>query len=105
MGTQLFDSLTARGHLTTQDDGLVLTDVGAEFAAGFGIDLDDLRRRRTPLCRECLDWSERRSHLAGNLGRAFLSRFEDLSWAKRDQQTRVVVFSQSGEREFERLFG
>ena len=105
MGTQLFDSLIAQGHLAVEDDSLMLTDKGSEFAIGFGIDLDDLRGKRTPLCRECLDWSERRSHLAGSLGRAFLSRFEDLSWAKRDQKTRVVVFSRNGEREFERLIG
>ena len=104
MGTRLFDGLTARGHLAIEDDGLVLTDAGAAFAAGLGIDLDDLRRKRAPLCRECLDWSERRSHLAGSLGRAFLGRFEELSWVKRDPKTRVVVFSRSGEEEFGRLF-
>ena len=105
MGTQLFDSLIAWGHLAMEDDGLALTDTGAAFAADFQIDLDVLRRKRTPLCCECLDWSERRSHLAGSLGRVFLSRFEDLSWAKRDQKTRVVSFSRRGEKEFERLFG
>ncbi|MDA0703690.1 MAG: hypothetical protein O3A96_10725, partial [Proteobacteria bacterium] len=65
---------------------------------------DALREKRAPLCRECLDWSERRSHLAGSLGRAFLSRFEALSWARRDQKTRVVTFSRSGAEEFQRLF-
>jgi len=105
MGTQLFDSLIARGFLTVEDEGLSLTEAGAEFAARFEIDLDELRRKRTPLCRECLDWSERRSHLAGSLGRAFLSRFEELSWARRDPKTRVVIFSRTGAKEFERLLG
>lgn len=104
MGTQLFDSLMARRYLALVDDDLSLTESGANFAASFQIDLDDLRRNRTPLCRECLDWSERRSHLAGSLGRAFLSRFEELSWAKRDQKTRVVTFSTVGAQEFEKLF-
>lgn len=104
MGTQLFDSLIAQGHVAIKDDGPILTDAGADFATGFQIDLDILRSKRTPLCRECLDWSERRSHLAGSLGRAFLSRFEELSWAKRDQKTRVVTFSRDGARQFERLF-
>ncbi|SEL36715.1 ArsR/SmtB family transcription factor [Pacificibacter marinus] len=104
MGTQLFDSLMAQGHLALVGDDLNLTESGAKFAAGFQIDLDGLRSNRTPLCRECLDWSERRSHLAGSLGRAFLSRFEEMSWAKRDQKTRVVTFSMVGAREFEKLF-
>ena len=104
MGTQLFDSLMAQSYLALVGDDLSLTESGAKFMAEFQIDLDGLRSNRTPLCRECLDWSERRSHLAGSLGRAFLSRFEELSWAKRDQKTRVVTFSKVGAQEFEKLF-
>ena len=59
---------------------------------------------RRPLCRECLDWSERRSHLAGSLGRALLSRFEDSGWARREPGTRVVAFSPQGAAAFARAF-
>lgn len=104
MGTQMFDSLIARGHLVLHGEDLVLTGSGAAFATDFEIDLEDLQKARAPLCRECLDWSERRSHLAGSLGRAFLTRFEDLGWAKRDQKTRVVSFSRSGVEAFHQLF-
>ncbi|WP_300057616.1 helix-turn-helix transcriptional regulator [uncultured Roseobacter sp.] len=104
MGTQMFDSMMANGHIILDGGDLALTDEGAAFATGFEIDLDALRKARAPLCRECLDWSERRSHLAGSLGRAFLTRFEELSWAKRDQKTRVVAFSRNGAKEFTRLF-
>ncbi len=104
MGTQLFDSLMGQGHLVLTKEDLILTDRGAAFVADLAIDVDGLRKARAPLCRECLDWSERRSHLAGSLGRAFLSRFEDLLWAKRDQKTRVVIFSRSGADAFNRLF-
>jgi len=104
MGTQLFDGLMARGFLALEGETLNLTNSGAGFAVDFKIDLDALRSKKSPLCRECLDWSERRSHLAGSLGRAFLSRFEELAWARRDQKTRIVRFSKSGAKEFERLF-
>jgi DNA-binding transcriptional ArsR family regulator len=104
MGTQMFDSLMARKHLVLQSGDLALTDSGAVFATDFEIDLVELQKARAPLCRECLDWSERRSHLAGSLGRAFLTRFEELGWAKRDQKTRVVSFSRSGVEAFHRLF-
>ena len=104
MGTQLFDSLIAQGHLAFHDEELILTPSGAAFAADFEIDIPGLRKARAPVCRECLDWSERRSHLAGSLGRAFLRRFEELSWAKRDQKTRVVTFSRNGTQEFNKLF-
>ena len=104
MGTRMFDSLVAKGHLVRNRDGLRLTDAGADLAAELRIDLVALRDKRTPLCRECLDWSERRSHLAGSLGRAFLSRFEELGWVERDQKTRIVTFSKAGSQAFEGLF-
>ncbi|EBA14416.1 Transcriptional Regulator, ArsR family protein [Roseobacter sp. SK209-2-6] len=104
MGTQMFDSLIAQSHLILDGDDLNLTRSGQAFVTDLGIDLTDLRKNKSPLCRECLDLSERRSHLAGSLGRALLSRFEDLSWARRDQKTRVVSFSANGAKEFEQLF-
>ena len=104
MGTQLYDSLMARGYLVLDGEELELTEAGAAFASEFEIEIEVLRKARAPVCRECLDWSERRSHLAGSLGRAFLSRFEEMAWAKRDQKTRVVTFSRNGAEKFNKLF-
>ncbi|MEL6219186.1 MAG: helix-turn-helix domain-containing protein, partial [Pseudomonadota bacterium] len=104
MGTKMFDSLIAQGYLVQCGEDLRLTQTGAAFSADFRIDVAGLRKARAPVCRECLDWSERRSHLAGSLGRALLSRFEELSWAKRDQKTRIVTFSRNGAVEFNKLF-
>ncbi|MEK9754606.1 MAG: hypothetical protein VW338_15535 [Rhodospirillaceae bacterium] len=104
MGTQLFDRLMARRLISADGDDLVLTKKGDAFAREFGIYIDGLRAAKAPLCRKCLDWSERRSHLAGSLGRALLTRFEALGWAKRDPATRVVNFSKTGERRFAELF-
>jgi DNA-binding transcriptional ArsR family regulator len=105
MGTQMFDSFIAQGYLVQGGEDLRLTETGAAFSAKFGIDVAGLRKARAPVCRECLDWSERRSHLAGSLGRAFLSRFEEMSWAKRyPKKTRIVTFSRSGAAEFNKLF-
>lgn len=104
MGIRMFDSLVAQGHLNISEDMLELSASGAKLATGFGIDLEGLRAAKPALCRECLDWSARRSHLAGSLGRAFLSQFEARSWARRDKATRVVTFSRDGEKHFEKLF-
>jgi hypothetical protein len=59
------------------------------------------------VCKACLDWSERRHHLAGTLGAAMMSRFTELKWAERDsaQGSRVVNFSRNGEKRFAALFG
>jgi len=105
MGTQMFDNLRIRGLLSAKDDKLLLTKAGRAFITEFGIDLERLPKSRAPLCRECLDWSERRSHLAGQLGRAMLARMEELKWAKRVAGTRIVRFTRDGLRDFERTFG
>ena len=104
MGIQLFDSLVSRGLLRSEGDTLHLTKVGRAFVCDFGIDIDRLTAQKAPLCRECLDWSERRSHLAGSLGRAFLRRFEEHGWARRDRATRVVRFTERGQMAFVRTF-
>ncbi len=104
MGIQMFDSLTARGFLSGEAEDLSLTDDGVAFVTDMGIDIDALSGGKTPLCRECLDWSERRSHLAGSLGRGLLSHFENHGWATRDRQTRVVSFTKKGAAQFQDLF-
>jgi len=104
MGIQMFDHFTRRGFLKIGPNGITLTAEGNQFICDFGIDLEALRQKRSPLCRECLDWSERRSHLAGNLGRALLSHMEELGWAKRVAKSRIVEFTRTGREAFESTF-
>ncbi len=103
-GIQLYDSLLSRGYLMLNDNALGLTASGEKFSSEFGIDMALLRAGKAVLCRECLDWSERRSHLAGSLGRAYLTRFEDLKWVKRIEDSRAIKFSRKGEVGFNELF-
>jgi len=104
-GVQLFTSMRARGLLDVSDDLVSLTETGARFCTDFGIDLDDLNKSRAPLCRPCLDWSERETHLAGKLGRAMLSRMEELGWLSRKPGRRIIQFSRSGSAKFSEQFG
>ena len=85
-----------------------LTPEGRRFLARtLRIDADALAHPRRPVCKACLDWSERRHHLAGTLGAAMMTRFTELKWAARDSApgSRVVIFSGSGEKRFAALFG
>jgi DNA-binding transcriptional ArsR family regulator len=104
MGVQLFDSLVRRGFLRTQREALDLSDDGRAFVTDFGIDVERLESGKMPVCRECLDWSERRSHLAGSLGRAFLGRFEEMGWVTLEKVARIVRFSAAGETAFASSF-
>ena len=104
MGIRMYDSFARRGFLQQSANGLALTKCGVGFVSDFGIDLAALRRKRSPLCRECLDWSERRIHLAGSVGRALLARMEHLGWAKRIPDSRIVRFTKSGQETFNAAF-
>lgn len=100
MGIALFDSLIGAGHLLDRDGSVVLTEAGRDNLTDFGIDFAGLDAKRSPLCRPCLDWSARRHHLAGSLGRALLTRIEDLGWARRIPDSRAVDFTPHGLRAF-----
>lgn len=108
MGVQLYRSLAARGFLAAGPDGLGLTPAGHDFALGFGLAAGDLAPGRSPLCRDCLDWSERQSHLGGRLGRLLLARMEGLGWLRRSGArglaSRALLVSPEGRRAFALAF-
>jgi DNA-binding transcriptional ArsR family regulator len=104
MGVDAYEALLRHRVLELSKDGLLLTPSGTEWFARLGIDTSEAMRARRTLCRPCMDWSERRHHLAGALGAALLSRFTDLNWARRDKASRAIRFTPSGERNFKSLF-
>ena len=104
LGVEMFDSLVARIFLVEDGDNLTLTATGRSFVTQFGVDVDTLKESRRPLSKSCLDWSARRSHLAGSLGAALLVRFYLLGWAKREDGTRIVAFTKKGEARFQASF-
>jgi hypothetical protein len=105
LGVGLADALRARGHVVLGEDGGEITDAGAAFLGAFGIDLDAGRRSRRPFCRPCLDWTERRPHLAGVLGAALAGRCFDLGWIERRRDGRALAITRAGERGFSERFG
>lgn len=102
-GVWLYDRLQQRGVVSGRD-ALVVTSDGAAFLREFGVDVEALSRSRRPLCRACLDWTERRTHLAGAVATAILDRLFVLKWARRELDSRAVVFTPSGDRAFHAQF-
>ncbi len=104
LGVKIYDSMIASGYLIKVDDEVELTNSGSTFVTKLGINLTAISKSRRPLCKSCLDWSSRRTHLAGSLGTAFLKQFYELGWAKRIDGSRVVKFSISGEKKLTQVF-
>ena len=104
LGVAVLDSLTGHGRIEDRAGSLSLTVDGERFLRGFGVEPDGLARGGRPLCKACLDWSVRRSHLGGALGTALLERIYERGWAWRVDGTRVVTFSAPGLMAFEAAF-
>ena len=102
-GVELYDGLIARGALCPGHDGPELTETGRAFVQTLGIDLSAKTFKRPPICRSCLDWSERRSHLGGALGRALWEAIATKGWARQCGDSRVVRFTPEGQRRFAQL--
>jgi DNA-binding transcriptional ArsR family regulator len=108
LGVQMLDSMKRQRWLRQRKQDIELTAEGERFLTDtLQISAEALAHPRRPLCRACLDWSERRHHLAGTLGAAILTRFTELKWATRDAApgSRVVNFTRNGEKRFAALFG
>jgi DNA-binding transcriptional ArsR family regulator len=95
-GVRLLESLSERKWVRCSRHGIAITTEGQEWFRRLGVDVEALRGERRPLCRPCLDWSERRFHLAGALGAALLDRLLALRWARREAGTRALAFSARG---------
>lgn len=104
LAVRMFESFIARRHLLRSGDELRMTEAGQRYLVQHGIDVAQLERGRRPLCRCCLDWSERRSHLSGALGAALFELMLARKWAVREAGTRIVRFAPGGERKIAACF-
>ncbi|MFK0120597.1 ArsR/SmtB family transcription factor [Streptomyces sp. NPDC090994] len=102
LGIAVTDALTARG-LLRQDTGFALTDAGLAWFDATGIGL--ARTGRRPLARACLDWTERRPHLAGVAGAALCRHALDAGWCVRIGSGRAVKVTAAGARALSELLG
>lgn len=105
LGIALADTLTSRHYLVLSDSAGALTEEGHRFLCSFGIDLAPAQGGRRAICRTCLDWSERRPHLAGRLGAALCTRMFDLGWIERIKDSRAVAVTPAGRHGLKEVFG
>jgi hypothetical protein len=96
LGVAVCDALVAREWLDPADGGWTVTPRGVESFGDLGVEVEDPRAGRRPLTRVCVDWSERRPHVAGALGAAFASRLFERRWIERRPGVRAVAVTDAG---------
>jgi len=105
VGVAIADALSAGGHVVLSDDGGELTDSGAQLLARFGATLVPKANNRRIYCRPCLDWSERRYHIAGFVGAEICRCCLERGWLTRMRDTRALRLTPSGRRGLSDTFG
>ena len=105
LSVDLTDALVAREYVVLDGEAAEITTAGIRFLAGFGVELPGLRSARRHFCRLCLDWTERRPHIAGAVGAAITKRYFDLGWMERMEHSHAVIVTPLGRRGFQQTFG
>lgn len=99
VGVLVHDALVSTGYLAAGGDGYVLTDPGTERMASLGIDLEAARAARRSFATPCLDFTERRPHLAGALGAAICRCSLESGWfVRRADGQRALRLTDTGRK-------
>ena len=102
LGVALHDRLQTLEWL---DPAYAVTPGGEKAFRAVGIDLDGLRGLRRRFAYACLDWSERRPHIAGALGAALLKAAVKRGWVTQELDSRALSLTRLGRRELHARFG
>jgi DNA-binding transcriptional ArsR family regulator len=108
LGVAINDAVIEAGHADIEGDAGAMTADGLDRLADHGIQIPPVRgagRRRRVFCRPCLDWSERRPHLAGTVGAAICSHALARQWVRRRAGSRALIITPHGHAELRRAFG
>jgi hypothetical protein len=105
LGVGVTDWLVARGCVVIEDDAGEVTPAGVAFLERLGVDLTPRAKSRRIFCRPCLDWSERRPHLAGHVGAALCTHFIGADWVRQTRESRALKITPLGREKFAEIFG
>lgn len=96
VAVQLYENLVSTNRIIFADERPVLTESGASAFRKLGIDVDVLAEKGRPLVRTCLDWTERRHHLAGSISARLLDVMLERRWMKDGSIPRALMLTSTG---------
>lgn len=103
-GVRVYSSLCTQGLIREHKDSCQLSESGLQFFLQQGADITTMKQSKRPLCKPCLDWSERRYHLAGSLGNWLLDFLLNQQWLETQPHSRVLTQTKKGKQALLSLF-
>lgn len=103
VAVSITDALIRQRVLRAAEDAFVVTKKGMDWFGALDIDAEALQQQKRAFAKPCLDWTERRHHLAGALGAALLDQLVVRHWVRRKLNDRTVILTAKGQQALERL--
>ncbi|WP_428231241.1 ArsR/SmtB family transcription factor [Flavobacterium sp.] len=104
IGVALADSLLEQNIIIAKDNIFEISPEGEKWFSDFGINLEEVQKQKRIFLKPCLDWSERRYHIAGSVGTLLLNKMLEQDWIRRTKDSRAIVITGKGEKEIFKNF-
>ncbi len=106
LGVPIATSLVDLGYVEFEGESGIVTETGMQALTGMGISLAEQRKKKgaRPVCRPCLDWSERVPHVAGHLGAVICRHYFDQGYVRRLNNSRALEITPPGQQALRRMF-
>jgi DNA-binding transcriptional ArsR family regulator len=104
IGVALADSLLEQKIIIEKNNTFEVTSEGEKWFSDFGVNIGDAKKQKRIFLKPCLDWSERRYHIAGSVGTLLLNKMLEQDWIRRTKDSRVIIITAKGEKEMLKSF-
>ncbi|QDW18785.1 helix-turn-helix transcriptional regulator [Flavobacterium sp. KBS0721] len=104
IGVALADSLLEQKIIIEKNNTFEVTSEGEKWFSDFGVNIGDAKKQKRIFLKPCLDWSERRYHIAGSVGTLLLNKMLEQDWIRRTKDSRVIIITGKGEKEMLKSF-
>ena len=104
IGVALAESLLQQKIIIEKNNTFEISPEGEKWFSDFGVNILDAKKQKRIFLKPCLDWSERRYHIAGSVGTLLLNKMLEQDWIRRTKDSRVIIITGKGEKEMLKSF-
>jgi len=104
IGVALTDSLLEQKIIVKKDNALEISKEGEKWFFDFGIDIEAAQKQKRIFLKPCLDWSERRNHIAGSVGALLFNKMINEDWLRKTENSRAIIITGKGKKELLKHF-